>query len=97
MANFAVIEEGNVINTIIADSKETAEFITSKTCVEYGPTDKAELGGTYNGVKFFPKKPWASYTLDEENAIWISPVEYPKDGKLYTWNEDSLSWVEYIE
>jgi len=92
MPNFAVIDGNNVINTITAESKQIAEEVTGKPCIEYQSTDKAELGGTYNGTKFFPKQPFPSYTLDEENAIWLAPVEYPKDGNFYIWNEDKLNW-----
>ena len=50
MANFAVTEGNNVVNTIIADSKEIAEQITGKTCIKY-TNEPAEIGGTYiNGI-----------------------------------------------
>jgi hypothetical protein len=26
------------------------------------------------------------------NNIWESPVQYPEDGNLYNWNEDSKNW-----
>lgn len=35
MAYFAVIDDGVVINTIVAESKEIAELVTKKNCVEY--------------------------------------------------------------
>ena len=40
----------------------------------------------------FPQ-PYPSWTLDE-NADWKSPVPYPNDGKQYSWNEETQSWVE---
>jgi|APGre2960657404_1045060.scaffolds.fasta_scaffold41437_3 hypothetical protein len=50
MANFAVLEDNLIINTIVADSKEIAESVTNKTCIEYFD-EIAETGGTYiNGV-----------------------------------------------
>ena len=42
MATYAVIENGTVINVIVADSKEIAEQVTEKTCIEY--TEEAPLG-----------------------------------------------------
>lgn len=46
MAKFAVIEGSLVINTILAESKEIAEQVTGKTCVEF-TTEPADVGGTY--------------------------------------------------
>ena len=63
MANFAVINGENVINTILAESKETAEQITGFTCIEY-TTEPAEINGTYiNGV--FAKAPLVEALIEE--------------------------------
>ena len=43
---------------------------------------------------FVPPQPYASWTLDEETAQWKAPVDYPTDGKVYTWNEETTLWVE---
>lgn len=50
--NFAVIENGIVKNTIVADSKEVAEQLTGKTCVAYTNTNAAHIGYGYNGSTF---------------------------------------------
>jgi hypothetical protein len=52
MANFAVIENGNVINTIVAESKTLAEEVTGKTCVEYTSENPARIGLGYDGTTF---------------------------------------------
>jgi hypothetical protein len=53
MALFAVIEEEIVTNVIIADTKEIAEQVTGKTCVEYEDTsDQPSIGWTHDGTKF---------------------------------------------
>lgn len=52
MANFAVIEDGKVINTIIADSKSIAEEVTGKVCVEYTDLNPAFVGLSYDGNTF---------------------------------------------
>lgn len=36
--------------------------------------------------------PFSSWTFDDENGSWISPVPYPEDGNTYQWNETTLSW-----
>lgn len=55
MAKFAVLDGNNVINTIIADSKEIAEQITNKTCIEF-TIEPAEVGGTYSNGIFIPRE-----------------------------------------
>lgn len=54
MAFFAVLNNNNVVNTIVADSKEIAEAATNATCIEYDSENPAYIGGTYNGTTFFP-------------------------------------------
>ena len=54
-------------------------------------------GYTYNSEldAFVPPKPYASWTLDNVTAAWIPPTPMPTtEGKVYTWNESTLSWDE---
>ena len=54
-------------------------------------------GYTYNSEldAFIPPKPYASWTLDTETAAWNPPTPMPTtEGKIYTWNESTLSWDE---
>ena len=57
--------------------------------------------GTYAGIGFhydedldifYPPQPYASWTLNAQTASWEPPVEYPKDGNQYVWNEETTSW-----
>lgn len=43
---------------------------------------------------FIPQSPYPSWILDTEKLDWFPPIEYPDLNKLYTWDEDSLSWIE---
>jgi hypothetical protein len=56
----------------------------------------AGIGFTFDPHRnaFIPPKPFVSWVLNEETCQWDSPVPYPDDDKRYTWNEESLSWVE---
>ena len=56
----------------------------------------AGIGYTYDeGLDaFIPPKPFNSWLLDEETCQWKAPVDYPTDGKVYSWDEESKSWVE---
>jgi hypothetical protein len=55
----------------------------------------AGIGYTYREDidAFVAPKPYASWTLDA-NAQWQAPVAMPTDGKMYSWNEESQTWVE---
>jgi hypothetical protein len=50
--NFAVIENGIVVNVILCDSQEIAEQVTGKTCVEYTDANPAVIGLSYDGETF---------------------------------------------
>jgi len=92
MANFAVLDGENVINTIVADSKEIAEQITGKVCIEY-TTENAETNGTYINEKFIPRKPYPSWVLDEHNS-WQAPVPRPQEGGPFVWDESIVDWFD---
>lgn len=55
----------------------------------------AGIGYSFDAQRdaFIPPKPYNSWVLDETTCLWNAPVPYPTDGKLYTWDEDSQSWV----
>ena len=55
----------------------------------------AGIGYTYQADidAFVPPKPYASWTLDA-NAQWQAPTAMPTDGKMYSWNEETQTWVE---
>ena len=54
----------------------------------------AGIGFTYDANKnaFIPQKPFNSWVLNETTCLWEAPVIYPRDGKIYNWNEQTLSW-----
>ena len=55
MADYAVIQNGVVVNVIVAESLEIAEKFTEKTCVEFDPnTGQGGIGWRYNGEIFLP-------------------------------------------
>ena len=56
----------------------------------------AGVGYSYDSERdaFIPPKPYNSWTLDEETCLWNPPVAMPTDGKIYSWNEETLSWDE---
>ena len=54
----------------------------------------AGIGYTYDEDKdsFIPKKPYASWILNENTCLWESPVAHPNDGQKYNWNEQNQTW-----
>ena len=59
----------------------------------------AGIGYTYDAQRdaFIPPKPFPSWNLDESSCLWEAPFDYPSDGKLYTWDEDNITWKEVTE
>lgn len=59
----------------------------------------AGIGFTYDEDRdaFIPPKPFASWVLNEDTCLWEAPVAMPTDGKFYTWDEATTSWVEQVE
>jgi len=56
----------------------------------------AGIGYTYDSVRdaFIPPKPFPSWVLNEETCLWDAPVAMPADGKIYNWDEGSITWLE---
>jgi len=59
--------------------------------------------GNYAGVgyryddtldAFIPPQPYPSWVLNETTCLWDAPVLYPDDGQPYSWDEDTVSWVQ---
>jgi hypothetical protein len=59
----------------------------------------AGLGYSYDATRdaFIPPKPFASWLLNETSCLWEAPTPMPTDGKMYTWNEETTSWVEVTQ
>ena len=95
MKNFAVINNGEIENIIVAESKEIAESVTEKECIEFTLDNPAEVGGSWNGSIFIPKKDFPSWVYDSNTNQWNPPTSHPNDGNAYKWDEESLSWISY--
>jgi hypothetical protein len=111
MAHFAEVVDGVVERVIVADSKEWCQANLGGTWVQTSynthggvhsqggtPLHKnyAGIGYTFDGTGFAAPQPYASWALDETSYLWQAPVAMPEDGKIYTWNEDDLAWVEIV-
>jgi hypothetical protein len=58
----------------------------------------AGIGFTYDANRdaFLPPRPFPSWVLDEDTCQWSAPTPMPTDGKMYNWDENSKSWVEFV-
>ena len=109
MSHFAKIKNGFVETVIVAeqDFVDTQAGTWVQTSYNtYGGQhilggtalrkNYASIGYTYDSTRdaFYAPQPYASWTLNETTCLWEPPVAYPDDEKIYTWNEDTTSWVE---
>jgi hypothetical protein len=58
----------------------------------------AGIGYTYDKDRdaFIPPKPYNSWLLNDDTCQWEPPTPMPTDGKLYIWDEETTSWVEFV-
>jgi len=56
----------------------------------------AGIGYTYDQANdvFYAPQPYPSWLLNQSTWTWNPPVSMPTDGKLYKWNEATISWIE---
>ena len=56
----------------------------------------AGIGYTYDSERdaFIPPKPYISWIFNENTCLWDAPTAMPTDGKIYSWDEETTSWVE---
>jgi hypothetical protein len=56
----------------------------------------AGIGFAYNETAdvFIAPQPFPSWSLDA-NYDWQAPIDYPADGKYYSWDEANQVWVEF--
>ena len=56
----------------------------------------AGTGYTYDSTRdaFIPPKLFNSWVLNETSCLYEAPTPMPTDDKMYSWNEDTLSWIE---
>ncbi len=58
----------------------------------------AGIGYSYDSTRdaFIPPKTFNSWLLNEDTCLWEAPIEMPvEEGKIFTWNEETTSWVEF--
>lgn len=99
MGIFAVIENKTVVNTIVADSKEIAEDVTQKECLEIMEENMLAIGATWNEEysKYVNPCEYPSHIYN--GTEWVPPIPIPEPipGKYFIWDEESLSFITHDE
>ena len=57
----------------------------------------AGVGYIYDSQKdaFISPKPYASWILNNDTCLWEAPIPMPTDDKMYRWDEEATSWIEW--
>ena len=103
MSHFAEIDNDNIVQRVIVAEQD---FINSGAVgdsfrwvqTSYNNNFRKNYAGkgyTYDKTRdaFISPQPFPSWLLDEDTCNWDAPVPYPDDGKRYSWDEDTTSWV----
>lgn len=77
MSNFAVIQNNFVINTIVADTKEVAEELTSSICVEF--ESHVQPGDAYDPETGLFSEPVVEEIIAEPAALEAPAEETPAE------------------
>jgi hypothetical protein len=109
MAHFAKVENGIVIQVIVAEQDFIDSGLLGDGWVQTSynthggqhPEGRplrgnyAGIGYTYDSVNdvFYAPQPYPSWTISAPKWIWQAPVPYPADGNVHEWNEETQSWV----
>jgi len=105
MAHFAEIKNGIVQRVIVVHDNEEAngvEFCKNLLGGEwlqcsYNNRIRKQFpsaGYSYDETNdvFIAPKPYPSWLLNASHD-WQAPTVYPSDGKVYVWDEASLTWI----
>jgi len=66
------------------------------------PDSGAALRANYAGIGyiydathdvFYAPQPYLSWTISAPTWTWTPPTPYPTDGKVYSWDETTKSWI----
>jgi hypothetical protein len=109
MAHYAFLNEHNIVTEVITgiDETELIEGLDTETwysnfrqqnCKRTSYNNKirkqyAGIGYYYDAINdvFITPKPFESWSLDN-NFDWQAPT--PKPEGLYSWDENTLNWIE---
>jgi len=97
-----IVAEADFFNTFVDSSPGTWIQTSYNTHGNQHPEGRplrgnyAGIGYIYDSVNdvFYTPQPYPSWVLNNTTWLWETPVTYPKDGKVYKWNESIINWEE---
>lgn len=107
MAHYAKIEDGLVVDVIVASASFVASLDGEWVKTSYNTygnqhaNGKTPLRGNYAGIGyvydsandvFYTQQPYPSWQLNIDTWLWEAPVSMPQDGNDYLWNEEQGKW-----
>jgi len=110
MAHYAFLDENNIVTEVIVGIDETELIEGLDPEIWYGnfrdqvckrTSYNNNIRGIYAGIGYFyneeedifvAPQPYPSWIRN--GSFWQAPLAMPNDGKIYTWNEDNISWDE---
>ena len=108
MAHWAELDENNlVIRVLVGDNNDSNgdegyQWLIDNLGGTWIKTSyNSKIRGTYAGIGysyneeediFITPQPYSSWI--RSGSFWQAPTPMPEDGKLYTWDEETLSWIE---
>ena len=99
MSRYAKINSQNIVENVIICEDANISMFDGAWIKITEDTNFAETGSVYvpEKQKFIEiKPPFESWTLNENTLKWESPAG-TKPAHNYSWDEDSLSWIESEE
>lgn len=112
MSNYAQVKNGIVQQVIVADQtfinhlNDKEDWVqTSYNTFGNSHPEGRPFRGNFAGIGyhydkhhdvFYAPQPYTSWILNTTTWTWDSPVPYPNDGILYSWDETQQSWVKVV-
>lgn len=92
MADFAIVEDGKVVNVIVADSEQIAEAMTGLDVLPV--IDGAPgIGWTLEVDGWRSPFPFPSWSWDGTTWTPPSPMPEPDETGWWAWDEDAQAWT----
>jgi hypothetical protein len=110
MAHYAFLDENNIVTEVIVGKDETELIDGLDPETWYGnfrgqvckrTSYNNNIRGTFAGIGYYyneeedifiSPKPYPSWT--QNGSTWEAPITKPVDNKVYTWDENTIAWVE---
>ncbi len=108
MSHFAELDENNIVTRVLVGDNnmpnEGYDWFVENLGGRWVQTSYtgsirknfAGVGFTYDEEldAFIAPQPFESWELNEFTCQWMAPTPYPRDGRIYGWDEESLTWIE---